>query len=162
MPIRINKKLRKLIFLEKVTPIYLKMVRRVIKSLISQTILKGISPVFQRSADPKNTGGKNRYQKYSTSYIKQMGKTTYLANKKQSPRNLKVKGDLLNSITATFEGDHVKVTFTDDKAKYHNEEGAGKSKVIRRILPKDGERWSNSIEKTLRKIFAVALKKAKR
>jgi hypothetical protein len=50
------------------------------------------------------------------------------------------------------------VWFSDKKAKYHNDEGAGKSKVIRRMLPKDGEDFSRNIQNKIVETLAKAIK----
>jgi hypothetical protein len=99
MPAKIRKRLMGLQFSELAKPRFFRMVDKFIKELIVSTIKKGISPVNQKTAIEKNTGGKSRYQEYSESYINQMGKGSgALKNKKRTPRNLELTGKMLNSI----------------------------------------------------------------
>ena len=159
MPVKIKKRLKALQFSELAKPRFFRMVDKFIKELIVSTIKKGISPVNQKGADPTNTGGKSRYQKYSDSYINQMGTGSgALKSKKQSPRNLELTGEMLKSIKSVKARDYLRVWFSDKKAKYHNEEGAGKSKVIRRMLPKDGEEFSRNIQNKIVEALGEAIK----
>ena len=159
MPVKITKRLKALAFTEKAKPLFFRFVNGYIKDQIRSFIEKGISPVNMKDAKIKNTGGKNRYEKYSDSYIKGMGKGKYLKQKKQSPRNLKVDGKLLNSLKTRLTTKKLAIWFSDGKAKYHNDLGAGKSKVIRRILPRDGESWARAIDKEIVKSLSKAIKK---
>jgi hypothetical protein len=161
MPAKITKRLKALTLTERAKPTFFRIIKRTIKDLIRDNIEKGISPVEQRTAKKKNTGGKNRYQKYSDSYRRAMGKGD-LANKKQSPRNLTLTGKMLNSLKVQVLTNSLKIWFSDEKAKYHNDEGAGKSKVIRRILPRDGERWARKIEKAIADALIKAIKLTQR
>lgn len=159
MPAKIKKRLKALQFAELAKPKFFKKVNNFITRLIVATIKKGISPVNQKSAEPKNTGGKSRYQKYSESYIKQMGTGSgALQSKKQTPRNLELTGKMLKSIRTRKAKNYVRVWFSDEKAKYHNEEGAGKSKVIRRMLPKDNEEFSRNIQNKIVEALGEAIK----
>ena len=158
MPVKITKRLKALAFTEKAKPLFFRFVNGYIKDKIRSFIEKGISPVSMKDAKIKNTGGKNRYEKYSDSYIKGMGKGK-LKQKKQSPRNLKLTGKMLNSLKTRLTGKGLTIWFSDEKAKYHNDLGAGKSKVIRRILPRDGESWARAIDKEIVKSLSKAIKK---
>jgi hypothetical protein len=159
MPAKIRKRLMGLQFSELAKPRFFRMVDKFIKELIVSTIKKGISPVNQKTAIEKNTGGKSRYQEYSESYINQMGKGSgALKNKKRTPRNLELTGKMLKSIKSRKFKNYLKVRFSDKKAKYHNDEGAGKSKVIRRMLPKDGEDFSRNIQNKIVETLAKAIK----
>ena len=159
MPAKIKKRLQALKFSELAKPKFFSEVNKFIKELIVATIEKGISPVNQKTAEPKNTGGKSRYQKYSQSYIDQMGTGSGdLATKKQTPRNLVLSGKMLKSIKSRKAKNYVRDWFSDYKAKYHNEEGAGKSKVIRRMLPKDGEEFSRNIQNKIVEALGEAIK----
>lgn len=182
MPVKIKKRLKALQFAELAKPKFFRMVNQFIKDLIVSTIKKGISPVNQKTAIEKNTGGKSRYQKYSKSYIDQMNNKVafrkidgrivpitgtkdfiedlneHLKDKKQTPRNLELTGKMLKSIKTRKAKNYVRVWFSDEKAKYHNEEGAGKSKVIRRMLPKDGEEFSRNIQNKIVEALGEAIK----
>ena len=154
-----KKRLKALQFSELAKPRFFRMVNGFVKDLIVSTIKKGISPVNQKTAIEKNTGGKSRYQKYSESYTNQMGKGSgALKSKKQTPRNLELTGKMLKSIKSRKFKNYLKVWFSDKKANYHNDEGAGKSKVIRRMLPKDGEEFSRSIQNKIVEALGEAIK----
>jgi hypothetical protein len=126
-------------------------VKMFIKSMILDAIQKGISPVNMRDAYPKNTGGKSRYIQYSDSYkkkIKRGGED--MMGKRQRPINLKLSGKMLNSLKAKItKNEKVTVWFTDEKAKYHDKEGAGKSKVLRRLLPRGVEEFNRAIQRKI-------------
>lgn len=96
---------------------------------------------------------------YSASYKKQIKKGYVGYGKAIQPVNLKVTGDLHKSFEAERIPDGVKVTFKSKIAKYHDILGAGKSKVIRRMLPKDGEQFTKRITKALRDILKEAFDK---
>jgi hypothetical protein len=113
----------------------LKTITDSIKSFIS----KGISPV----------SGQLRYDRYSESYRESI-KRDYVKNKtKVSPVNLEQSGKMKRSLKAEKVSRGVKIEFTDEKAKYHDIEGAGKSKTIRRLLPNTGTRSGESFNKRL-------------
>ena len=158
MPAKITKRLKALAFTEKAKPLFFRFVNGYIKTRIREFIEKGVSPVNQRTAKIKNTGGKNRFEKYSDSYIDNFG-TRGLENKKPRPINLTQTGAMLNSIKTRLTKNGLFIFFADKKAKYHNDEGAGKSKVIRRILPRDGESWARTIENEITKSLSKAIKK---
>ena len=148
-----------------------------IKGVVLDSIKKGISPVNIRKAYPKNTGGKSRYQKYSKSYVEAMqGKAAYFTkngrviraeidqsdkelvkfskelygNKKQRPVNLKLSGKMLNSLKSKIvKNGKIRLWFSDEKAKYHDKLGAGKSKVIRRLLPDNNEEFNRAIQRKI-------------
>ena len=127
-------------------------VKLFIKSEIVDAIEKGISPVNMKNAYPKNTGGKSRYTGYSESYKKRInakkGKLKSMG-KRQRPINLKVTGKLLNSLKARYTRDGLRVWFADEKAKYHDKLGAGKSKVLRRMLPRGIETFNRAIQRKI-------------
>ena len=158
MPVKITKRLKNLNFLNKVQPVFYKLVDSYIKDEIRSFIEKGVSPVNQRKAKIKNTGGGNRYAKYSESYTEKFGKKG-LENKKPRPINLTQTGKMLRSIKTRISGSGVVIFFSDEKAKYHNDQGAGKSKVIRRILPRDGESWARQIALQIKASLSKAIKK---
>lgn len=149
-------------------------VKLFIKGAVLDAIEKGVSPVNMKNAYPKNTGGRSRYQKYSPSYVEAMqGKAAYFTkngkviraeidqddkelvkfskelygNKKQRPVNLKLSGKMLNSLKSRIVKDgRIRLWFSDEKAKYHDKLGAGKSKVFRRLLPRGIEEFNRAIQ----------------
>lgn len=166
MPIKFKgniKKLAALTMAEKAKKHYFRFVKRFIKDEIVKSILAGKSPVAKGGTDPKGSSGKLRYKEYSDSYKKQMGKGK-LGQKKQSPRNLKVTGKMLKSIKVRKLSDGVRVWFSDEKAKYHDKLGAGKSKILRRMLPnaKKGEDFNAGIRKRLVNALKNAIKLSKK
>lgn len=159
MPIKIKKRLKALALTERAKPVFFRLLDKFIKDEIIASIKRGVSPVNKGGIDPKNTGGKARYQKYSDSYIKAMGSGD-LANKKQSPRNLELTGKMLRSIKSKRFPNYLRVWFTDSKAKYHNKLGAGKSQVIRRMIPDSskGEDFNAGIRRKIVNALSGAIK----
>lgn len=134
--------------------------KREIKPLIIDEILRGVSPVSKGGRKPQNTGGRVRYKAYSDSYKKQIEK---MSGKSIRPVNLKVTGNLLNSLKARLTKKGLTLFFSDFKAKYHDRQGAGKSKIIRRMLPSQkGEVFNKNISKTIFDIINNAVKKSTR
>lgn len=119
---------------------------------IKSSISKGISPV-------KDIG---RFKKYSRSYQEAIKKGRYAQfGKRIRPVNLKLTGDLLKSFYAKAVGGEFgryRIGFTDEKVEYHNTKGAGKSKTIRRLLPKTGETFTRSIVNRVRESVLTVLK----
>ena len=139
----------------------------IIKRTIIQDIIQGVSPVK----------GKGKFQRYSKSYKDVIrGKTTFrkingrtvafkgrdreyhrAANpsKRVSPVNLRHTGGLHNSFkvfTAGGFGSAYRLVFQfkNKLADIHNRRGAGKSKVIRRMLPtKTGETFNRRITSSI-------------
>lgn len=130
---------------------------------VIREISEGRSPV-------KRAGG--RFKKYSDSYKQQIkGEVTFrkingrivpirpkkgsrldneitkLKNGKVSPVNLKLSGDLLRSVFSTpITRNKIRFGFDNFLADIHNRQGAGKSKVVRRMLPtKPGETFTDNI-----------------
>tara|TARA_R110000803_G_scaffold62028_2_gene122187 strand:- start:25 stop:510 length:486 start_codon:yes stop_codon:yes gene_type:complete len=161
MPAKIKKRFTALLLTEKVKPRFFKIIKATIKSKIIDFLEKGISPVNQRTAKIKNTGGKNRFVQYSDSYKGAIDKKQVGDSKRKRPINLKVTGKLHRSIKVRKNKDSVSVWFTDEKAKYHDRLGAGKSKIIRRLLPKTGERWATNIEKLITSALEKAIRLSK-
>jgi len=122
-----------------------------IKPMIVEMIVKGQSPVV----------GQGRYKNYSASYKKQIaGKKYKSLGKKLRPVNLTLTGEMLRSIKSRPIINGIAVWFSDRKAKYHDKLGAGKSKVIRKMLPnEEGQKFSNVINKKLREILSTELSK---
>lgn len=158
----------------------LKDVKRVLDKEIVKTIESGSSPVK----------GKGRFKKYSDSYKDQIrGKAEFFkdkqgrtrrievdqkdrevvsflkakfGNKKISPVNLKLSGKLLKSYFSKLRGfkNQLIIGFDNELADIHNNKGAGKSKVVRRMLPNDGERFNARINRKIKNALAKTFPKA--
>ena len=127
---RVKRKINK--FRDKAAPV----VAEVLKKEVVGSIERGVSPV--------NRGGV-RYKKYSDSYRNQI-KSGRFSGKRVSPVNLKLTGELLASFFVKINRKSITVGFDNRLADIHNRRGAGKSKVIRRMLPTNkGETFSRSI-----------------
>lgn len=147
------------------------------KALIVETIQRGQSPV---EGGRGQTGGSSRFTDYSQSYkgqiqsaSKKTGKNrpgrrrkmgSYLnimaANgKRLRPVNLKVTGELLRSIKSIQIKDGFRVWFSDKKAVWHSEEGVGKRKIKRKMLPIDpNDKFTRLINKGIVDKFKSILK----
>lgn len=115
------------------------MAAEVLKEEVVKEISEGRSPV-------KRAGG--RFRAYSASYKKAIDKGRYNQfNKRKRPVNLRLSGKLLESIyTEPISKTKFRLGFRDSLAKIHNSLGAGKSKVVRRMLPtKQGETFTDNI-----------------
>lgn len=158
MPIKVRRNLKNL---NKLIPEIRKNSRnkfkRELKPLIIESIEKGISPVLNGGKD--STSGRARYEPYSDSYKKQI-KT--IPNKKERPVNLKVSGKLHRSLKVRLTKNGVFMWFSDSKAKYHDQLGAGASKVIRRMLPGKNEQFNRTITRKIFDILESVVKKATR
>jgi len=121
------------------------------KQAIFQDIIRGISPV--------KGGGK--WKQYSKSYkkaIRRQASNQILAaspTKRISPVNLRLTGQMLSTSFSKCVGGFLRrwrleIGFKDFLANVHNNLGAGKSKVIRRLLPdRPGEKFNKKITNTL-------------
>lgn len=119
-----------------------KRVKKDIKRTITKEIKSGKSPVQGQKFEP-----------YSKNYAQRTGK-----NRRKVDMTL--TGKMLRSLKAKLRKDGVvSLFFTDKKAKYHNEEGAGKSKVIRRLLPLEGEVFKRKIMDHFRNILRKVARK---
>lgn len=148
-------------------------IKRELADIVVEEILAGKSPVKGK-----------RFKKYSRSYRDQIegevsfrtinGKVVPLkplaqdAQKYQSKDsgmvNMMVKGEMLNSLTVkqTFIRGQLVIFFRSLTAKYHDKLGAGKKKVIRRLLPtRKGEVFKASIQQKITKLLKKAFKKSK-
>lgn len=157
MAVKITKRLKVLKITEQVKPKFFRILDKFIKNEIISAIESGRSPVSNKGADPQNTGGGLRFNQYSDSYKKSMGKGK-LSNKKQRPVNLTLTGKMLKSIRSRSGRNSLRVWFTSPIAKYHNNLGAGKKKVIRRMLPKAGEEFNSGIKKRIANALKNAIK----
>ena len=118
---------------------------------IKTSILKGESPVDKGEWKTP----------YSLSYRNAMNTNWVLrmVGKKEKPVNLKVSGQLLNSLTIRPKGNKLEISFEDKLAVYHNKDGAEKSKAIRRMLPtEDGEEFNNRISVKLNILLRSVVK----
>lgn len=142
---------------------WVKVISPYLETEIVATILRGQSPI----------AGEGRFVGYSPSYLtkikfansrKMSSDITILRmrmnGKKQRPINLKLTGDMLGSIYTRTVANGLEVGFKSKIAEYHNDLGAGRSKVIRRMLPnKPGEEFSKVIMKNIRDIYDSLLGK---
>ncbi len=123
--------------------------------LIRAQIRKGISPVEKIG----------RFTKYSDSYrsaIKKGYGEAEKKNKQVSPVNMTLDGEMLESLSSEPKGEGVRLFFEDKKASFHNDQGAGKSKTIRRLLPTEpGEQFTTNIQRKFRDICKAVVQRAK-
>lgn len=160
MPVKIKRTRRRLIaltFAERAKPYFFKTLASKLPRIVIATIKKGRSPVQNGGNYPKNTGGKARFVKYSDSYKKQIRRGS-VENKSGTEVNLTQTGTMLRSLKGRRGDDYYKMSFTDEKAEYHDRQGAGKKRVIRRMLP-DATQWED-FNAQIRKFLVNALKKA--
>lgn len=108
---------------------------------------KAILADMNKSISPVK--GKGKWIKYSDSYIKAIGgELGAIWDKQISPVNLKLSGELHNSLKVFGVGllsktYVLRVQFNDFLADIHNRRGAGKKKVIRRLLPTESNEEFN-------------------
>jgi len=113
-----------------------------IEGEIVATIIDGKSPVKGKT-----------FPNYSPKYAKIKGKIR--------PVDLFQTGELLRSIeTRIGNGFSVIIRFKSKIAKFHDKLGAGKSKVIRRMLPdpSKGESFRSNIAKVIRRAISKGIK----
>ena len=113
-------------------------------SEIKRTIARGYSPVK----------GEGKFKPYSRSYLNQINNGYGMPGrygKKPLPVNMELSGKMMNSLKYSVKAGFISIFFTDKKAVYHNTEGAGRSKVIRRLLPTEpGEEPSTRIKSKIK------------
>jgi hypothetical protein len=115
------------------------------KEKVKDSIQSGLSPVES----------KVRLIDYSISYKDSIKKGYYdKYNKKLRPVNMTLSGKMIDSLYVEKTPTGFEIGFSDDRklAWIHTVEGAGKSKVIRKLLPVKGEYFSRSITSFLTKI----------
>jgi hypothetical protein len=118
--------------------------------IINEHILKGKSPVDK----------KGRFDNYSPSYTKAIrSKAKRFKGKRVRPVNLKLTGDMVKSFFIKVKRNKYIIGFKDKKAIYHDREGAGKSKVKRRMLPSNGEQFTSRIRRKIKKNFENIIKR---
>ena len=121
-----------------------KRLRDRVVALIKRYIMTGRSPVM----------GQGKFQKYSKKYAKEKG---------FSKPNMKVTGDMLNSFdhVDSSKPGNFKIVIRDEKADFHNRLGAGRSKVIRRLLPTvKNERFDPKVRERIVNVFFGAARRA--
>ena len=123
---------------------------RPLKRLIVDSINKGISPV----------AGQGRFKSYSDSYREAIRDGRFRSfSKRISPVNLRLSGELLNSIFSQTTRRALIIGFDNELADIHTNKGAGKSKTIRKMLPQNREKFSKSITLRLQKIAEAVAKR---
>lgn len=151
MPVKIQKRLKALKLLEETREDFKKEIKDSFGEELKDLIEKGVNPV-------KKTG--NKYQKYSEGYKEAIRKGKVPGKTKISPVDLKQTGALHNSLKIDISGDNPKVVFDDPKAFFHNNLGAGKSKVKRRLLPDgSGEEFTARLFQKILEALKKAIKK---
>jgi len=102
-----------------------------------------------------------RLKRYSESYrdrIRRGGGD--FSSKKRSPVNMYLSGEMIKSFFVKIIRNGLSIGFDNELADIHNRQGAGKSKVIRRLLPtKKGEQFSRSIRKRVREVLTQTANK---
>lgn len=141
-------------------------IRDTLKEQIIESMERGVSPVE----------GEGRYKDYSDSYKDQIGgvyknskgkkikKSGFSSlkskfNKSVRPVNLKLSGDMYESLTIKKAQRGLLINFSSPLAYIHDKLGAGKKRVIRRILPRKNENFSGAITTTLTKASREYLKR---
>ena len=127
--------------------------KRVAKAKLSVQMHKEITESISRGVSPVK--GEGRFVKYSIAYLRQIAAGRYRHNgKKRRPVNLKLTGELLRSLFVRVTKRGLSISFDNKLADIHNRLGAGKSKVIRRMLPTNsGEQFNRRITKRLFEIM---------
>ena len=122
--------------------------------IIKDLITKGVSPVQ----------GGGRFKRYSQSYrdaIDGEGDIGKAKSGKKSPVDMTLSGEMMDSLNSVDKSGKVFIEFDDPKAVFHNDAGAGKSKVIRRLLPnRDGESFSRNVQRRIYEIIREIVKDA--
>lgn len=115
------------------------------KKQVLASIAKGISPVIRQG----------RFKAYSTSYRNAIKAGRFREfGKKIRPVNLKLSGEMLKSIFTEVTARGVSIGFDNELAEIHNNKGAGKKKVIRRMLPTEpGETFNRNITLRFREVL---------
>lgn len=137
-----------------------------LKKEVIDSMSKGLSPV---KGGGGQSGGKSRYQEYSDLYKEQIKKQKGKFKdhgKRIRPVNLKLTGGLHESVRSRAIKFGVVIWFESELAKYHDKLGAGKSKVIRKMLPSEsGQEFSRVIHKgileRLKQAILESIKKGK-
>lgn len=118
-----------------------------VKEQVVKEIKAGKSPVE----------GQGRFQKYSDSYDAAIRSGQYKQYGKRSrPVNLFLSGKLIGSYTSRSTPGGITVGFKHKLFDIHNRQGAGKSHVVRRMLPtENGEIFSRTITQKIMKMLTT-------
>lgn len=123
-----------------------------LRSLILATIRRGRSPV---------QGG--RWDKpYSVSYSNAIKSGRVFPKFRTSPVNLKVSSELHRSLSVDPIPKGYDIEFSDFTAIFHDREGAGKAKAIRRMLPHRGEKFIPEIMRLFKRFVRQRIRRATR
>lgn len=114
---------------------------------IKSRISKGQSPVE----------GYGRYEPYSASYKKQIKDGNVKGKRRTSPVNLRVTGKMLRSLKKRVTNNGFSIWFTSPIAKYHDDKSV--ARVLRKMLPDKGEKFTRDIQNGIKKSFVFWLKK---
>ena len=113
--------------------------RQEIADIIVAKIISGSSPVSK----------KGQFKNYSKAYAKKKGR--------MAPVDMVQSGDMLNSLIVKSKRGGVQIQFRSEIAGYHDS-GAGKLPV-RRLLPKENERFTKKIENLIFRVFNKSVKR---
>jgi hypothetical protein len=152
--------------------------------VLKSFITVGISPVYQAGRFQRYSESYKDFIKGKVRFVTMNGKVLAYTNgfkkdkkgntttksalfpppipgKKISPVSMTATGAMLDSMYLDKRNNKIVVGISDEKAKYHNDLGAGKSKVIRRLLPtKSGERFITNIDSRLKRLGKLAVQNA--
>jgi len=115
--------------------------------LIVGEIKRGFSPVASYG----------KFDAYSESYKKAILAGRVMPKTEVRPVDLTVSGQMLNTFKVSKTSKSIVMEFTDKIAKYHNDLGAGASKVIRKMLPSSGEKFKKTINDDLLDLLKQAV-----
>jgi len=118
--------------------------KSMLRGAIIEHIQTGKSPV----------AGK-RFKQYSESYANKKGVS-------RKPVDMTVTGKMLSSLVVSMGNPRsMRVYFRSKIASYHDSLGAGRSKIIRRLIPsKKGERFAKGLENLISSMINKAVDKA--
>ena len=125
-----------------------------------EIIIKEVRETIERGNSPVK--GYGRFVEYSDVYKEAIKSGRYKSEgKKNRPVNLTLTGKMLNSLIDRTTKTGFVIYFTSKLAKIHSEEGAGKSKTIRKIMPKTGssESWKESVVRPLKSFIKSLIEK---
>lgn len=120
--------------------------KRFLKDLIQGTIQSGHSPV----------NGKGKFRPYSKTYADRK------KGGRRSPVTMIDTGKMLASLKFRETRTGLTIWFSSKIAKFHDQFGAGKGRVIRRLLPRNGEKFTDDIMDALVGLARIATKQLRR
>lgn len=125
--------------------------RTTLKSIIvDNNILKGKSPVL----------GQGRFAPYSNVYRNAIRKGRIKRKTRVSPVDLKLSGQMLRSFFVRRTRRSVQVGFQDAKADIHNRRGAGRKRVIRRLMPtEEQDQFNAAIQRDFKSLLRKAVRR---